>query len=272
MDEWLKPLIQKSYLEILEYDYQTRREMVQLDRDFPYCVMSYLKQGEAVLRVQGKEYHCKMGDAIFVPPHVIHDHIKVSKEDAVFLWWHFNFRTVYNMDILSLLKLPYRIHIEEQEVFEKRFFEYLEAIQNERTIADMVYKNAKALEVLACLLDGFLKSKKTKMAPDIPRNFMDIFQDIVGQPQADMTLKKLGEKYHMNPTYISNKFKEYFGVSPIVLQRNMLFDMAKDYLMSSGMGINEIAEQLKFSDHAVFTRFFSERAGMSPKKYRNTGQ
>lgn len=52
----------------------------------------------------------------------------------------------------------------------------------------------------------------------------------------------------------------------------MLFDMAKDYLMSSGMGINEIAEQLKFSDHAVFTRFFSERAGMSPKKYRNTGQ
>ena len=87
-----------------------------------------------------------------------------------------------------------------------------------------------------------------------------------------MTLKKLGEKYHMNPTYISNKFKEYFGVSPIVLQRSMLFDMAKDYLMSSGMGINEIAEQLKFSDHAVFTRFFSERAGMSPKKYRNTGQ
>ncbi|GFI50751.1 HTH-type transcriptional activator RhaR [Lachnospiraceae bacterium] len=85
-----------------------------------------------------------------------------------------------------------------------------------------------------------------------------------------MTLKKLGEKYHMNPTYISNKFKEYFGVSPIVLQRNMLFEMAKDYLVSSSININEIADRLKFRDHAVFTRFFSERAGMSPTKYRNT--
>lgn len=44
MSEWLKPLIQKAFLEILEYDYQTRTEMVQTDRVFPFCVMSYLKK------------------------------------------------------------------------------------------------------------------------------------------------------------------------------------------------------------------------------------
>ena len=176
------------------------------------------------------------------------------------------------MDILSLLKLPYRVHIKNHEVFEKLFFDYLEAIQNEKTIADMVYKNAKALEILACLFDGFMNSKRAEIAPNIPKNFINIFNDISGQPRADMTLKKLGEKYHMNPTYISNKFKEYFGVSPIVLQRDMLFEVAKNYLVSSAMSINEIADELKFSDHAVFTRFFSERAGMSPKRYRHTGE
>lgn len=270
MDEWLKPLIQRAFLEIVDYDYQVRTEMIQKDRDLPYCVMSYLKQGEALLRIQDKEYHCKMGDAIFLPPHVVHDHIKTSKEEAVFLWWHFNFRTAYNMDVLNLLKLPYRVHMENQADFEKKFLDYMEAIQNERTIADMIYKNAKALEVLACLFDSFLHSKKTRMAPDIPNSFIEIFNDISGKPCADITLGKLGEKYHMNPTYISNKFKEYFGVSPIVLQKNMLFERAKDYLMSSSMSINEIADELKFSDHAVFTRFFTERAGMSPKKFRNT--
>lgn len=270
MEEWLKPLIQKAYLEIVEYDYQIRTEMIQLNRDFPYCVMSYLKQGEALLRVKDKEYHCKMGDAIFLPPHVLHDHIKTSKERAVFLWWHFNFRTAYNMDVLSLLKLPYQVHIENQEEFEKRFFEYMTALQNEKTIADMIYKNAKALEVLACLFENFLCSAKTQMAPNIPNDFIEIFNDISKKPRADMTLRKLGEKYHMNPTYISNKFKTYFGVSPIVLQRNMIFEMAKDYLISSGMSINEIADELQFSDHVVFTRFFTKKAGMSPKKYRNT--
>jgi AraC family transcriptional regulator of arabinose operon len=269
MDEWLKPLIQRAFLEIVEYDYQIRTEMLQTGRDFPFCVMSYLKSGEALLRVGEKEYCCKAGDAIFIPPHVVHDHIKTSKEEAVFLWWHFNFRTAYNMDVMNLMKLPYRVHMENYADFEDKFFDYIEAIKNEKTIADMIYKNAKALEVLACLFDSFLHSQKTQMAPDIPNNFIEIFNEISGKPRADLTLGMLGEKYHMNPTYISNKFKVYFGVSPIVLQRNMLFERAKDYLVSSSMSVNEIAEELMFSDHAVFTRFFTERAGVAPKKYRN---
>ena len=100
---------------------------------------------------------------------------------------------------------------------------------------------------------------------------MDIFDDISQMPRAGMNLKTLAEKYHMNPTYISNKFKEYFGISPIFLQRNMLFEKPKDYLVSSAMNINEISEELGFSEHAVFTRFFTERAGISPKEFRNTG-
>lgn len=108
------------------------------------------------------------------------------------------------------------------------------------------------------------------MAPDIPNVFIEIFNDISRNPSADITLGKLAKKYHMNATYISNKFKEYFGVAPIILQKNMLFERAKDCLVSSSMSINEIADELKFSDHAVFTRFFTERAGISPKKYRNT--
>lgn len=182
MGEWLKPLIQRAYLEIVEYDYQIRTEMIQMNRELPYCVMSYLKRGEALLRVQGQEYYCKKGDAIFLPHHVMHDHIKTSKEEAVFLWWHFNFRTAYNMDVLSLLKLPYRVRMENSADFENRFFEYMEAIRNEKTIADMIYKNAKALEVLASLFDSFLHSEKTQMAPDIPGNFIEIFNDISGEP------------------------------------------------------------------------------------------
>ena len=105
MSEWLKPLIQRAFLEILDYDYQVRTEMNQRNRELPCCVMSYLKKGEALLRVDGAEYYCTAGDAIFVPPHVVHDHIKTSRQEAEFLWWHFNFRTAYNMDVLNLLKL-----------------------------------------------------------------------------------------------------------------------------------------------------------------------
>lgn len=84
MSDRLKPLIQRAVLDIVEYDYQTRTEMVQLDRRMPFCVMSYLKRGEALLRIQGKEYQCRGGDAIFVPPNIKHDHVKTSKEETEF--------------------------------------------------------------------------------------------------------------------------------------------------------------------------------------------
>ncbi len=85
MSEWLKPLIQRAFLEILDYDYQVRTEMNQRNRELPCCVMSYLKKGEALLRVDCAEYYCTAGDAIFVPPHVVHDHIKTSRQEAEFL-------------------------------------------------------------------------------------------------------------------------------------------------------------------------------------------
>ena len=97
------------------------------------------------------------------------------------------------MDVLNLLKLPYRVHMENYTDFEKRFFDYMEAIQKEKTIADMIYKNAKALEVLACIFDSFLQSQKTQMAPDIPDHFIEIFNEVTRKPRADMTLSKLGE-------------------------------------------------------------------------------
>lgn len=146
MSERLRPLIQRAVLDIVEYDYQTRTEMVQLNRQMPFCVMSYLKRGEALLRIQDREYCCRDGDAIFVPPNVIHDHVKMSREESEFLWWHFNFRTAYNIDVLSLLKLPYKVHMENSSEFEQKFFGYMEAIQNEKTIADMIYKKQERLK------------------------------------------------------------------------------------------------------------------------------
>lgn len=270
MNEFLRPLIQRAVLEIVDYSHTKRTEMVQLKRKLPYCVMSYLKTGEALLRVNGKEYHCGAGDAIFVPPNVEHDHIKLSREETEFMWWHFNFRTSYNIDVSTLMNLPYKVHIQNTSDFERKFIAYLEAIENEVTISDMIHKNAKAMEILACVFDNFLLSESMEAAFNIPQIFVDIFEDVTSAPRADMSLTTLSRKYHMSPTYISNKFKDYYGISPIFLQRNMLFERAKIYLISTEKGINEISDLLGFSEHAVFTRFFTKRAKISPKEFRDT--
>lgn len=90
------------------------------------------------------------------------------------------------------------------------------------------------------------------------------------EPKANKSLTAIAQKYHMNASYLSNRFKEYFGISPIFLHRELLSERAKELLITSSLSIGEIAEELGFSDIAVFTRFFTEKTGVSPSKYRNT--
>lgn len=266
----LKPLIRQSVLDIIEYDIQTRTEMEQLDRKLSCGIMSYLKSGEAIVRIGQKEYRQTAGSAVFIPPECIHDHIKVSEENAEFIWWHFNLRTNYGLDILTLLRLPVVVRMKDAAEFEQKFRDFIGVTENENSIADFIYKNAKAMEVLACIFNSFLNSEHARITSKVPDVFFEIMDGISKNPRADMTLFRLSEMYHMHSTYISNKFKEYFGVSPIVLQRKLLLQKSKDMLLNTDKSIYCISEELGFSEHAVFTRFFVERVGMSPNQFRNT--
>lgn len=266
----LKPLIRQSVLDIIDYDIQTRTEMEQLDRKLDCGIMSYLKSGKAVIRIGEEEYVQGPGDAVFIPPGLLHDHIKTSKEDAVFIWWHFKLSTNYGLDILSLLRLPIVVPMKNAVDFEESFLKFMKAIQNENNIADFIYENAKAMEVLACIFNSFLNSSQARITTKVPDVFFEMMDGITKEPRADMSLMKLSDRYHMHATYISNKFKDYFGVSPIILQRQFLFEKAKYLLINSNKNIGVISDELGFSELAVFSRFFSERAGMSPCQFRNT--
>lgn len=270
MDERLKPLIQRAVLDVIEFNYHIRSELNTIGRCNPFYVMSYLKSGEALLRMNGQEYVTTPGSIVLIPPNIVHDHIKTSHEDAVFLWWHFNFLTSWNIDILKLMHLPIVTKVNNTERFESTFMQYLNAINNADSLPGLVYKKAKGLEVLACLFDNIVSSADTKISANVPDVFLNILDDVSKAPKADISLASIAEKYHMNPTYISNRFKEYFGISPIVLHRELLVERAKELLLSGSLNISEISDELGFSDHAVFTRFFSDKVGVSPSKYRNT--
>jgi AraC family transcriptional regulator, arabinose operon regulatory protein len=269
MIERLRPLIQNAVLNIVEFDFHTKSELNTIARTTSFYVMSYLKCGEALVRIDGIEYIAKPGSIVLLPPYKPHDHIKTSKEDAVFLWWHFNFITSGKVDILSLLKLPVVTYMTNTSVFESTFLQYMDAINREESIPALVYRNAKAMEVLACLFEGIMSSGNAQLNPDVPKVFYDILEDITGAPHVNLSLSLIAEKYHMNATYISNRFKSYFGISPIFLHRELLVEKAKQLLVSGHLSIGEVSGKLGFSDLGTFTRFFSEKAGVSPTKYRN---
>ncbi|WP_375541021.1 helix-turn-helix domain-containing protein [Paenibacillus tyrfis] len=72
----------------------------------------------------------------------------------------------------------------------------------------------------------------------------------------------------MNPTYVSNHFKEMFGKSPILLHREIKIEKAKSLLKIQEMNITEISTSLGFNDIQTFTRLFKKYTGISPSQYK----
>jgi AraC-like DNA-binding protein len=269
MQEIINSLIQCAELDILDFGYDVISDMANTGRKFPFYVMSYLKEGEAFLRIHERKIITPRRSVILVRAGELHDHVKTSDEDAIFLWWHFNFMISKQVDILRLFSLPTMVLAENSETFEKYFLAYMDILKTEPNISSLIFRKARALDVFACLLENFIHSDESQLLPSIPEHFFNILEEIISRPDARMNLEQLSARYHMHPTYISNKFQEHFGLSPICLHRRIIIETARERLITTGLSINEIATELGFRNTSAFTRFFSRKTGVPPGKFRD---
>ena len=73
----------------------------------------------------------------------------------------------------------------------------------------------------------------------------------------------------LSPKYFGSIIKKQTGISANEWITGYVIVQAKSLLRhSKNLNIQQISQQLGFSDPAAFTRFFKTNAGMSPKEYR----
>lgn len=271
MDKYLEQIIQISDLEIMEYDLETRRELSNRNRIFPFYVMSYLQKGEAVLEVNGKRYETGPGSIVIIPEHVRHSHYKTDRKPTTFLWWHFRFRIQYAVDALRLLNFPVVSYLKDREGFEQIFNRFYQTGRSMNRISEILLNKACGLELMAHLVEELITEQKLQLNKEIPEVFWTIFRRVGSDSRERITLQRLSQEYHMSPTYISNRFKYYFGMPPIAMRNEFLLERAKLLLKNSELSIGEIAEQTGFENIAAFTHFFTQKSGISPSGFRKTG-
>lgn len=63
-------------------------------------------------------------------------------------------------------------------------------------------------------------------------------------------------------------FKDYYNMSPLEYRNEIRLLNAKSFLQNSSLSVKEIAFKTGFSDPYYFSRFFKEKTGVSPMKYR----
>lgn len=85
----------------------------------------------------------------------------------------------------------------------------------------------------------------------------------------DLSLCTLSEKLHLNPSYLSRRFKELTGrnMTEVILRIRM--ETACRLLKTTSFRISEIAQMVGYETAANFSKVFKKAMKMTPREYRD---
>lgn len=83
-----------------------------------------------------------------------------------------------------------------------------------------------------------------------------------------LTLQDIGNTLHLSTYYLSHVFKEASGYSPMQYLLRRRIGEAQNLLLTTGLSMAQIAEQVGFETQNYFNAQFSKIVGMPPRKYR----
>jgi iron complex transport system substrate-binding protein len=84
-----------------------------------------------------------------------------------------------------------------------------------------------------------------------------------------IVLEQLARQLNYSPQYISRKFKEQTGYSPMDYVIRLRMDGARELLLATTATLQEVASHIGYPDLMYFNRIFKKNVGMTPGQYRN---
>ena len=84
----------------------------------------------------------------------------------------------------------------------------------------------------------------------------------------EISLKKLGEQFHLSEKYVSQYFKEHFHITLSKYVTYLRLEHAKQLLQNSDIPVTEVAMLSGYQNVSYFIRSFKKTYGVSPLKYR----
>ncbi|WP_161807570.1 AraC family transcriptional regulator [Bacillus sp. FJAT-28004] len=112
--------------------------------------------------------------------------------------------------------------------------------------------------------DGKSK-KRPKEAVYFARRYMEEHYD------QKITLTKLAALSFVNPYHLAHLFKDETGISPIQFLIQYRVEVAKRYLLTTDLSIQDIAEAIGYSSETSFQHLFRKLTGVTPGQFRLTG-
>ena len=159
---------------------------------------------------------------------------------------------VSNYHILHILKEGY---IKDAIIDDKESFEYFISLKSDREIIRFID-----------IFLGRYAEKSLEVSKD--EKIKDIKEYLDKNFEKEFSLEEIAKNFALNPSYLSRKFKEQYGLSPLRYVTNKRVHRSKE-MLKNGEDISQISLKLGFFDQAHFYKAFKSIFHITPQKYKD---
>ncbi|MDR7076956.1 YesN/AraC family two-component response regulator [Neobacillus niacini] len=145
-------------------------------------------------------------------------------------------------------------------------------------VTDYLLKPIEETELKACL-EKWLNEKGNEEKAikntfsekeNLPLSTIErVIEYIKKTPLDQITLKEAAESIHINPSYLSQLFKQQLNKKFVDYVTELRIEESKRLLQNTTLRMSEIAERVGYSDLAYFSNNFKRIVGSSPSEFRN---
>jgi len=180
------------------------------------------------------------------------------------------------MDGLSLVKELSQLKKKQDVIVISVHDEFQFVQQALRTgVTDYLLKPVEETELQACLEKWLEKQKKDldiKIVDEsLPSSTIERVLQYLEKTSLDqITLKDAAESVHMNPSYLSQLFKQQLNKKFVDYLTELRIEESKRLLLNTTLRMSEIADRVGYSDLAYFSNNFKRITGCSPSEFRKS--
>ena len=241
-----------------------------------YYQLIYCQRGAGRIKVGEKSYSAVPGRAYLVRPMELHG---IVPKDSLRLI-EIKFTVEGDSFDDSIRQIPSEFDLDEHLSLRLSFKEIVKEGLAQKTYSSEATNAALMLFLIRLLRKHNVKAEATPCHSfyfDTPRHrdgdrdveFVQVIDYIEKHLSEPITLDDLSSFAHFEKSYLTVRFKEIWGLSPMKYVNYMRIERAKLLLVTTDMSITDISREVGFGSIHYFSRFFKEKENKTPIEYRN---
>ena len=255
-----------GYQDIPKFTFRIMLKLVRSDHQLLYVQCGWI---EATIDATPQQVYAVQ--CVYYKNNDIQDYCYPIEGNSKVYWLHFTGTAI--KEILDSLGLTTSSIITIS--FPSRFEELLRLLLRTHALENCPQKeNVLLLRLLTLLMFPYFgeKNPQKRFPEEAWSNTYDSIYAIADylceHYRESHSISKLAAMVNLSPSRFSHIFKQIAGCSPYHFLQKYRLDIAREYLLTTSLPINAIAENSGFDNEGYFSRIFKRYNGCSPLQYR----